>query len=83
MVLGKFVVPKKLEFYGRSSFIYGQFRDSTEYGAGIRFYPVNSYRVWLAGEGIRMNRVAIQSAIGSYSAEYSGWEPIAQMMFTF
>jgi hypothetical protein len=83
MVLGYFVVPKKFEVYERASFVYGQFRNSNEYGTGIRWYPVKTYRVWLMGEGLRTNRSPIQSAIGSYSTGYSGWEPLAQLMFTF
>jgi len=83
LMLNDFVVPKRFEVYGRGSFVFGQFRNSNEYVAGIRYYPVDSYRVWLAGEGLRINRSPIASAISSYSAGFSGWEPLVQLMFTF
>jgi hypothetical protein len=83
MMLNYYLIPKKFELYFRGSFVFGQFRDSNEYGPGIRFYPVKSYRVWLAGEGLRINRCPIGSTISSYSAGFSGWEPLAQLMFTF
>ena len=83
LMLNQFVVPKRFEVYGRGSFVYGQFRNSNEYGFGLRFYPVHSYRAWLAGEGLRINRSPIASAISSYSAGFSGWEPLVQFMFTF
>lgn len=83
IVLSDYVVPKKFDVYARTSFVFGQFRNSNEYGLGIKWYPLKTYRVWLSGEGLRINRSPVGSTIGSYSAGFSGWQPQAQFMFTF
>jgi hypothetical protein len=36
LVVSQFVVPKKWELYGRTSLVFGQFRDSYEYAPGIK-----------------------------------------------
>ena len=54
-VVGGFVVPKKWEVYGRTSFVFGQFRNSYEYAPGIKWYPLhNNHRVWVVAEGLRI-----------------------------
>jgi hypothetical protein len=82
-VLSYFVKPKKLELYARTSFVFGHFRNSNEWSGGFKYYPVNTYKVWLIGEAVRVNRVPLQSTIGGYNAGMSGWMPVAQLMFNF
>jgi hypothetical protein len=38
MTLSQFIVPKKWELYGRTSFVFGQFRNSYEYAPGVKWY---------------------------------------------
>lgn len=42
-VVAQFVVPKKWELYGRTSFVFGQFRNSYEYAPGVKWYPLGSH----------------------------------------
>ena len=50
LVLSEFVVPKKWEVYGRTSFVFGQFGNSYQYAPGVKWYPVGNHRVWLVAE---------------------------------
>ena len=52
--LSAFVVPRKWELYGRTSYVFGQFGNSHEYAGGFKWYPVRDYRVWLNGEALRV-----------------------------
>jgi hypothetical protein len=36
-VLSQFIVPKRVEAYGRTSFVFGQFRNSYEYAPGLKW----------------------------------------------
>jgi len=83
MGLSKFVVPKKWELYGRTSFVFGQFRNSYEYAGGVKWYPVRNHRVWIVGEGLRVFRSPVGSIITPYNAGMTGWAPLLQLMFNF
>jgi len=48
------IIPKKFELYGRTSHVFGQFRNASEYGPGIKWYVVSNHRVWVAAEGLRI-----------------------------
>jgi hypothetical protein len=82
-VLSEFVVPKKWEVYGRTSFVFGQFGNSYEYAPGIKWYPVGTHRVWLVGEGLRIVKSPVSSVITPYNSGFTGWAPLLQLMFNF
>jgi hypothetical protein len=78
-----FVLPQKLELYGRSSAVFGEFNDSWEYAAGLKWFFVPDHRVWLAGEALRVNESPFGGQIYPYNAGMKGWAPIVQMIFQF
>jgi hypothetical protein len=83
-VLSQFVVPKRLELYGRSSFVFGQFRNSYEYAPGVKWYILpNNHRVWLVAEGLRIVKSPLASIITPYNTGFTGWAPMLQWMFNF
>jgi len=82
-VVSQFVVPKKWELYGRTSFIFGQFRNSYEYAPGVKWYPLNNHRVWLVAEGLRIVKSPTTGVISPYNSGFTGWSPMLQWMFNF
>lgn len=82
--ISQFVVPKRLELYGRTSFIFGQFRNSYEYAPGVKWYVIpNNHRIWLVAEGLRMVNTPVSSVITPYNSGFTGWGPMLQWMFNF
>jgi hypothetical protein len=81
--LSKFVIPKKWELYGRTSFVFGQFANSYEYAPGVKWYIVPNHRVWLIAEGLRIVKAPVSSVITPYNSGFTGWAPILQWMFNF
>lgn len=78
-----FFIPKKLMLYGRTSFIRGQFRDSYEFGGGLKWYFVDDHRVWLQGEALRITKSPFGGILYPYTAGMSGWAPHVQLIFNF
>jgi hypothetical protein len=83
LVASQFVVPKKLELYGRTSFVFGQFRSFYKYAPGFKWYPLRSHRVYVVAEGLRIVRSPVSSIITSYNSGFTGWSPMLQLMFNF
>ena len=83
LVVSKFLVPRKWEVYGRTSFIFGQFNNSYEYAPGVKYYLVPNHRVWLVAEGLRIHRSPLSSVITPYNSGFTGWAPLLQWMFNF
>jgi hypothetical protein len=83
MVVRKFVVPRKWEVYGRTSFVFGQFGNSYEYAGGLKWYLVNNHRVWLMGEGLRVVKSPLSSVITPYTSGLTSWVPLLLWMFNF
>ena len=81
--VAKFVVPRRLEVYGRTSFVFGQFRNSYEYAPGVKWYPLNNHRVWVVAEGLRIFNSPVTSIITPYDSGFNGWSPMLQWMFNF
>jgi hypothetical protein len=82
--ISQFVLPKRLELYGRTSFVFGQFRNSYEYAPGIKWYLIpNNHRIWLVAEGLRIVNSPVASVITPYSSGFTGWAPLLQWMFNF
>ena len=78
-----FVVPRKWELYGRTSYIFGQFRNSYEYAPGIKWYPLNNHRIYLVAEGLRIFKSPVSSILTPYNSGFNGWAPMLQWMFNF
>ena len=61
-----FVVPRKVAVYGRGSAVYGEFGDSWEYAAGVKWHFLDTERMRVSGELMKVNK-----------APYSGtFEPL-------
>ncbi len=80
---GYFVKHKKLELYGRGSKVFGQFGNSSEYGAGARWYFLPTERVWLNPEVIRVNHSPWSGTFTPYTAGMNGWVPMIQAVLAF
>jgi hypothetical protein len=78
-----FVIPKKLLVYGRGSGVYGQFNNSWEYGAGVKWHFLPTERLWLNGEIVRVHRVPYTGAFTPYNAGLNGWMPMLQTILAF
>jgi hypothetical protein len=83
LTAGHFIVPKKLQLYGRGSAVFGEFRDSSEYGGGARWYFLPTERLWLNTELIRVNRAPYGGAFTPYTAGLNGWVPMIQTVLAF
>jgi hypothetical protein len=80
---GYFVIPKKVLGYVRSSQVFGQFGDSYEYGAGVKWHFLPTERLWLNTELMRVNKVPYSGAFTPYTAGLSGWVPMIQTVIAF
>jgi len=71
-----FPVPKKLELYGATSQIFGDkdagFDNSSEYLAGLNFYPANTRNHRLNLQVINVNRSPVGSTFGYYTTGQDG-----------
>ena len=83
LTAGYFVVPKKLQLYARGSAVYGAFRDSSEYGAGARWYFLPTERLWLNPELLKVDRSPYSGAFTPYTAGMNGWTPMLQTVLAF
>ena len=80
---GKFVVPKKLMVYVRGSAVFGEFRDSHEYAAGVKWHFLPTERLWLNAEVMRVERVPYSGGFTPYTAGMTGWVPMIQTVLAF
>jgi len=78
-----FVKPKKWMLYLRGSWVNGQFRDSNEYGGGVRWYFAPTERLWLNAEILRVNRSPYGGAFTPYTPGLNGWVPMIQSIIAF
>jgi len=78
-----FVVPKKVAVYGRGSQVLGQFGDSSEYGAGVKWHFLHTERLWLNAEVMRVNHAPYSGAFTPYTARMNGWVPMVQTIIAF
>jgi len=83
LTAGHFVVPKKLELYGRGSMVFGQFRNSSEVGGGVRWYFLPTERLWLNGEILRVNHSPYGGAFTPYTAGMNAWVPMIHTVLAF
>jgi hypothetical protein len=78
-----FVKPKKLMPYVRTSWVHGQFGNSYEYGAGLKWHFVPTERLWLNTEVFRVERAPYSGAFTPYTAGMTGWVPMIQVLLAF
>lgn len=78
-----FVKPKKVMPYARTSWVNGQFGNSYEYGAGIKWFYVPSERLWFQTEVFRVERAPYSGAFTPYTAGMTGWVPMIQALLAF
>jgi hypothetical protein len=80
---GYFVVPKKLNVFGRGSMVFGQFNNSWEYAGGFKWHFLPTERLWLSGEVMNVHRAPYSGAFTPYTAGMNGWVPMIQTVLAF
>ena len=78
-----FVAPKKVAVYARGSKVYGQFNDSWEYAAGVKWHFLPTERMWLTGELMRVHKAPYSGAFTPYTSGLTGWVPMIQAILAF
>ena len=78
-----FAKPKKLMPYILGSWVIGQFGNSYEYGAGVKWFPVRTDRFWLTTELLRVNKSPYSGAFTPYTSGLTGWAPMLQAFLAF
>ncbi len=68
-----FPISKKLEVYGATSQIFGQFRNSHEFLIGSNYYPANTRNLRINGQLIKVYRSPTGSTFGYYLAGQTGY----------
>jgi hypothetical protein len=79
---GYFFCPK-LEFYARTSFVFGQFGNSDEYGGGFNWYPFANRGLRINGEAGRLDQCPVGNIITPYSRGATGEYFVLQAMLNF
>ena len=80
---GHFIIPKKLQLYARGGQAFGEFGNSSEYGAGARWYYLQTERLWLNPELLKVNKAPYSGAFTPYTAGLNGWVPMLQVVLAF
>ena len=78
-----FAKPKKLMPYLRGSWVIGQFGNSYEYGAGVKWFFLPTDRLWVNAEVFRVNKAPYTGAFTPYTAGMTGWVPMLQAYLAF
>jgi hypothetical protein len=78
-----FILPQRLEVYGRGSMVFGEFRDSWEAGVGVKWYVVPTERMWLSAELMRTVNVPYSGTFTPYTAGMTAWVPMLQAILAF
>ena len=66
------VMPKRLEFYGGTSYIFGQFGNSKEFIFGNNYYPWNTRNIRLNTQLITVDHSPVNSTFGFYLGQLNG-----------
>jgi hypothetical protein len=66
------VIPKKLEFYTRTSLVAGPFGSGNEYGGGLNWYVQQSRKWRVSGEVLQLNRSPASNILTGYRVGESG-----------
>jgi hypothetical protein len=78
-----FVKPKKLMPYIRGSWVIGQFGNSYEYGAGVKWFYLRTDRLWVNAEVFRVSKSPYTGTFTPYTAGMTGWVPMLQAYIAF
>jgi hypothetical protein len=81
--LGYFICPKSFEIYGRTSAVFGEFRDSNEYAAGFNWHPWKNRGFRLIGEANHVDQSPTASIQTIYNAGMTGWNFVLQTQLYF
>lgn len=66
------VMPKRLEFYGGTSYIFGQFGNSKEFIFGNNYYPWNTRNIRLNTQLLSVDHSPVSSTFGFYLGQLKG-----------
>ena len=80
---GYFLKPKKVMVYARGSWVTGQFGNSNEAGAGVKWHMLPTERMWLTAELFKIKRAPYSGAFTPYTAGMTGWVPMIQTVLAF
>jgi hypothetical protein len=83
VTVGYFVKPKKVLVYGRGSWVRGEFRNSHEYGGGVKWHFLPTERLWMTAELFNIDRAPYSGAFTPYTAGMTGWVPMLQTVLAF
>ena len=83
LTAGHFVVPRKVQLLARASGVFGEFRDSSEYGGGVKWYFLPTERIWITAEMLKVDDVPYSGAFTPYTAGMNGWTPMIQTVLAF
>jgi hypothetical protein len=78
-----FVEKKKLMPYARTSWVRGQFGNSYEYGAGLKWFFAPTERLWFSTEVFHVSKAPYSGAFTPYTAGMTGWVPMLQTVLAF
>ena len=70
--LGYMVVPKRIELYGATSYIFGQYGHPKEFIVGGNYYPWNTRNARLNIQLINVDHSAVSSTFGFYLGQLTG-----------
>jgi hypothetical protein len=80
---GYFLKPKKLMAFGRGSWVRGQFGNSHEVGAGIKWHYLPTERLWMTAEVFKIHRAPYSGTFTPYTSGMTGWVPMLQVVLAF
>lgn len=80
--VGQFFHPKT-ELYARTSFVFGEFRNSHEICGGFNWYPLENRGLRVVGEVGRIEHSPVGNIITQYQAGMSGWMFLLQAQLNF
>ena len=66
------IVPKRLELYGATSYIFGQFGNPKEFIVGNNYYPWNTRNIRLNTQLIEARHSPVNSTFGFYTGQQTG-----------
>ena len=78
-----FVIPRELAAYARGSKVNGEFNDSWEYAAGLKWHFAPTERVWLQAEVMNVHRSPYTGTFTPYVSGLNGLVPMVQAVLAF
>jgi hypothetical protein len=66
------IVPKRLELYGGTSYIFGQYGNSKEFIVGTNYYPWDTRNIRLNTQLINVDHSPVSSTFGFYIGQQTG-----------